>query len=551
MNKNDLRKSLALKFVAFVVGCISITISAVCFLWGFLGRDLDWYFFHEGHFMNFNSMQYGSIGAGFLILFFMCTVYLVSAAGWHRGLDKPESIWSTIIPFDLLTAIYVGLGVGVIALFAVAMDALSPWEFNGSEWLRVYDNEYFQQCMLCGIATSVSICTLLYALLTDFAVRVKIHNLIKNTIIYWCIAKAIWLVKIVLKLILKILAAIKNTFAHFIRALTNINVLGFKGGVVLCALLVADIFFASLFHWEFEFFVIWTIFKSLFLLAAFIYLATILKRLNNGAIALAEGDLSHKVDSKHMYWEFKKHADALNLLGEGTTKAFEEKMRSEMFKTELITNVSHDIKTPLTSIINYSDLICSQESENEKITEYAEVLKRQSEKLKRLLEDLVEASKAQTGNLEVDLMPCDAGVFIMQALGEYEDRLNASNLTPVSKLPEKPVKIMADGRRMQRVIDNLMNNICKYSMVGSRVYLNLERVGDDAVMTFKNVSAESLNISAEELMERFVRGDKSRNTEGSGLGLSIARSFTELQGGKLDLSVDGDLFKVTLTFKAI
>ena len=230
------------------------------------------------------------------------------------------------------------------------------------------------------------------------------------------------------------------------------------------------------------------------------------------------------------------------------SRAVDERMKSERMKTELITNVSHDIKTPLTSIINYADLISREKCDNEKIAEYAEVLSRQSDRLKRLIEDLVEASKAATGNLEVMLSLCDAGVFISQAVGEYEQKLNDAGLQTVVTQFDEAVYVMADGRRMLRVFDNLMNNICKYAQSGTRVYLSLEKIGNKAVITFKNTSRDPLNISADELMERFVRGDSSRNTEGNGLGLSIAKSLTELQGGTLTLSVDGDLFKVILSF---
>jgi signal transduction histidine kinase len=231
--------------------------------------------------------------------------------------------------------------------------------------------------------------------------------------------------------------------------------------------------------------------------------------------------------------------------------AVAEKMKSERMKTELITNVSHDIKTPLTSIINYADLIGKERTDNDNIKEYTEVLLRQSERLKRLIEDLVEASKASTGNLEVELAPCEASMFITQIAGEYEEKLEKSGLTLVTKINCDSIKIMADGRRMLRVFDNLMNNICKYALENSRVYLSLDAQENNLVMiTFKNTSKAELDMSPEELMERFVRGDQSRNTEGNGLGLSIARSLTELQGGTFDISIDGDLFKVILTFPA-
>ncbi len=187
----------------------------------------------------------------------------------------------------------------------------------------------------------------------------------------------------------------------------------------------------------------------------------------------------------------------------------------------------------------------------ERISEYSEVLHRQSEKLKKLLDDLLEASKASTGNLEVLLEPCDAGIFISQTEGEYRERLENAGLSLVCSRPDHPVRIMADGRRMQRIFDNVMSNICKYSLTGSRVYLNLEEKNGKAVISFRNTSADELNISSDELMERFVRGDQSRTTEGSGLGLSIARSLTELQKGRMDIEIDGDLFKLILTFDAI
>ena len=252
-----------------------------------------------------------------------------------------------------------------------------------------------------------------------------------------------------------------------------------------------------------------------------------------------------------MYGDFKDFADSLNNINEGLSVAINEKMKSERFKTELITHVSHDIKTPLTSIINYVDLIKKEEPENENIREYIDVLDRQSSRLKKLIEDLMEASKASTGNLAVKLSVCEAGVLLSQTVGEFDERLKAAGLTPVVNIPETPIKIMADGRHLWRVFDNLMNNICKYSQVGTRVYLDVSERDGKAQITFRNISKYELNITGEELTERFVRGDKSRNTEGSGLGLSIAKSLTELQNGSLKIEIDGDLFKVTLTFDTV
>ena len=232
-------------------------------------------------------------------------------------------------------------------------------------------------------------------------------------------------------------------------------------------------------------------------------------------------------------------------------EAVAERVKSERFQTELITNVSHDIKTPLTSVISYVDLLKKEDIQNEQASEYIEVLDRQSVRLKKLIEDLIEASKASTGNLPVHLEQLDANVFLVQTIGEFEEKINGLGLEMIIKKPEEPVMISADGRHLWRVIDNLMNNICKYAQPSTRVYIDLVQEADSIQIIFKNTSKSALNISSEELMRRFVRGDTSRNTEGSGLGLSIAQNLMELMGGKLQLIVDGDLFKVILVFKKL
>lgn len=241
----------------------------------------------------------------------------------------------------------------------------------------------------------------------------------------------------------------------------------------------------------------------------------------------------------------------IDSLTEEMNLAVIEQVRSERMKTELITNVSHDLKTPLTSIINYADLICQEPCENEKITEYARVLERQSVRLKRLIDDLVEASKANTGNIEVSLEPCNAEILLTQVSGEFEQKLSNAGMELKIIQPEAAVTIMADTHRLWRIFDNLMNNICKYGQMGTRVYLILETTDTHAVFTFKNTSRSELVFTAEELTERFVRGDLSRNTEGNGLGLAIAKSLTELQNGIFEIHIDGDLFKVILKFPKI
>ena len=265
---------------------------------------------------------------------------------------------------------------------------------------------------------------------------------------------------------------------------------------------------------------------------------------------ISQGNLSQPLDIKSLIWIFKTYGQDLNNVSDGIENAVQEKMKSERFRTELITNVSHDIKTPLTSIINYVDLLEKEDIDNEKAKEYLEVLDRQTARLKKLIADLLEASKASTGNLKVNIEELDAAVLISQVAGEYTERFDQKQLEIVLKNETSPVMINADGRHLWRVFDNLMNNIFKYAQEGTRVYIDVIPKDNGAVITFKNISKCPLNISSEELMERFVRGDSSRNTEGSGLGLSIAQSLMQLMNGNMELTIDGDLFKVTLEFFA-
>ena len=285
----------------------------------------------------------------------------------------------------------------------------------------------------------------------------------------------------------------------------------------------------------------------LVLLGAAIWQVLALRQLQQGGEKLAEGDFSHPVTlSRGALPELKRHAENLNSVQAGIQRAVEEKMKSERLKTQLITNVSHDIKTPLTSIVSYVDLLKKEEMPSDAAREYLAVLDRQSQRLRKLTEDLVEASKASTGNIPVSLAPTDLNVLLSQVCGEYQQRLEDQVLEPVLALCQPGPVAMADGRLLWRVLDNLMSNICKYAMPGTRVYLTTEREGDTARMVVRNISRYPLNISADELTERFVRGDSSRSTEGSGLGLSIATSLMSLQGGDFRLTIDGDLFKVTL-----
>ena len=273
-----------------------------------------------------------------------------------------------------------------------------------------------------------------------------------------------------------------------------------------------------------------------------------LKALQTAAQKLAAGDLNYTVDTEKMYPVLKEHGDNLNAVSIGMNRAVNERMKSERFKTELITNVSHDLKTPLTSIVSYVDLLKKEPIESESAQEYIDVLDRQSQKLKKLTADLVDASTASSGALPVHSEKLDLGELLRQSAGEYTEKFAAAGIAPVLLVPEGETYVTADGRLLWRVLDNLLGNAVKYAQSGTRLYLELVQDETETVLTIKNISREPLNIPAEELMERFVRGDGSRHTDGSGLGLSIAKSLMELMGGKLALTLDGDLFKAALVF---
>lgn len=279
-----------------------------------------------------------------------------------------------------------------------------------------------------------------------------------------------------------------------------------------------------------------------------LFLLVQMKRLQDVSRQLAAGNLESRVDTRHMPPELKKHGEYLNQISDGMAIALEERLRSERFKTELITNVSHDIKTPLTSLINYVDLLQKEGISDSDRTEYLAVLERQSARLKKLIEDLMEASKASTGNLVINTEPCDIQILLTQAVGEFEEKLSGHRLELVIRKPRRPVVIPADNRHLWRIFDNLMNNICKYALPGTRVYIDLETEDHAARISFRNISRYALDFSGTDLTERFVRGDASRNTEGSGLGLSIAKSLAEAMNGTLNICVDGDLFKAVVSF---
>ena len=268
-----------------------------------------------------------------------------------------------------------------------------------------------------------------------------------------------------------------------------------------------------------------------------------------GLKKITDGDLQYKIPTEKLSGEQEMVADYINHIGEGLDAAVENSLKNERMKTELITNVSHDIKTPLTSIINYVDLLKRENPEDPKIRGYLEVLENKAQRLKVLTEDVVEASKASTGNIALEMTDLNFIELVHQVIGEFEEKFEERNLTMVVHFDEEEAIICADGRRLWRVLENVFGNVSKYVMENTRVYVDVKVDRPNVQLSLKNISAQPLNISAEELTERFIRGDVSRNTEGSGLGLSIAKDLVQLQGGELKLYLDGDLFKVTIEFK--
>lgn len=268
-----------------------------------------------------------------------------------------------------------------------------------------------------------------------------------------------------------------------------------------------------------------------------------------GLKKITDGDLQYKIPTEKLSGEQEMVADYINHIGEGLDAAVENSLKNERMKTELITNVSHDIKTPLTSIINYVDLLKRENPEDPKIRGYLEVLENKAQRLKVLTEDVVEASKASTGNIALEMTDLNFIELVHQVIGEFEEKFEERNLTMVVHFDEEEAIICADGRRLWRVLENVFGNVSKYAMENTRVYVDVKVDRPNVQLSLKNISAQPLNISAEELTERFIRGDVSRNTEGSGLGLSIAKDLVQLQGGEFKLYLDGDLFKVTIEFR--
>lgn len=436
-----------------------------------------------------------------LALFFFC--FLMASAGhWarHEGihltwLDKiPADVWLIV----LLCTFFIG------------------WEAFYYGWGRVF---------FCA-----ALVPLVLLFLCAFAAQCKAGTVLRSALIAR-IARFLWRI-------------VRSLFLGLWRIARNLPLL-WKTALVMAGVFFLEMLFVLAGYGSVD--GIFVIMKAVELLAA-LYIALNLRTLQKGGEKLARGDFSSPIDTRYLIGDFKRYGQELNDVQSGLEQAVQEQMKAEHLKTELITNVSHDIKTPLTSIVNYVDLLKKEDIPSPEAREYIAVLDRQSHRLKKLTEDLVEASKASSGVLNVDLQPTDVNVLFSQIEGEYQERLAACQLTLVTQPPAPGTVIRADSRLLSRVMDNLVSNICKYALPSTRVYVVSTLSREAVTISFKNVSRDELNISPDELMERFVRGDASRHTEGSGLGLSIARSLVQLQGGRFDLAIDADLFRADITF---
>ncbi len=442
---------------------------------------------------------------GLLALFCFC--FSMASAGHWPGREGIHLTWLDKIPADLWTAV-------LVCAFSAG------WDTFYMEWGRIW---------FC-----VAMIPFVLLFLCVFAAQCKAGTIIRGTVI----AR-------VLRLLWRVLRGLGVWLWHIGRGLPLVWKTALVGLVIAGGefLLYVNDFYRV----RYNIFLALKIVELLTLLAVALNLRT----LEKSGQRLAEGDLTTPVDTRRLFGAFRRYGQAMNRLQSGMENAVQEQMHAERMKTELITNVSHDIKTPLTSIVNYVDLLKKEDIPSPIAREYIAVLDRQSKRLKKLTEDLVEASKASSGALPVDLQPTDVNVLFSQIVGEYQDRLADCHLTLVAQPPEGQPVVAADSKLLSRVMDNLVSNICKYAMPETRVYVSGTVADGQMTLSFKNVSRAELNISPDELMERFVRGDASRHTEGSGLGLSIAQSLVQLMGGTFRLSIDADLFRADVTLPLV
>lgn len=482
----------------------------------FAVKDKVYYVVSVVNFFITNRYSLIAVCALSLLLAIFLFVFLIYSAGHRKGTGDIYLEPQDKIPLDIFAAVD---GSIIFTILIAAYEILNYGRYN-----PVFT--------LSSIALCLFICMFFaLSLVLTFATRIKAGKWWKNTIIF----RILYLVyRLMRKLFEKSCILFSNIPMFWKTALAFSAISLFEFVIIVKTNLGTTL--------------MWWFIEKIIIGSILFFVVIDMKNIKKGAEEIAGGNTEYKINTKNMFGDFKKHAIHLNRVNDGMQKAVNEKMKSERLKTELITNVSHDLKTPLTSIINYVDLLKQENVQSEKASEYLDVLDRQSKRLQKLTADLLEASKASTGNIKVNAEVTDITVFLSQLSGEYQEKLTQRSLELITATAEETMLIYADGKLLWRVFDNLMNNICKYAQENTRVYVSAYIKDQKVIIEFKNISKYQLNISSDELMERFVRADQSRNTEGSGLGLSIAKSLAELQKGKLELVIDGDLFKAIVSF---
>lgn len=459
---------------------------------------------------------------GTLIIFFVLLVFLTISSG-HS--DRTEDGQITLSGFDRWKTEIAALF--IIILWGLCMYLLMGW---GSQYVSAYDYYYYADVwqkdglpiytMVMAGALGFINCLFFFWFYLSVVRRIKTHTLWKNSIT---------------------------------KALIDLSKHGWRQKKTTTKVVTAYLLFLLLefVMWGMSPLIIVGIVVNIAVGVFLLRYTLARQKIKKGLIEIAKGNVNYKIPLDDLRGETLEIAQTINRLGEGLNRALEKSVRDERLKTDLITNVSHDIKTPLTSIINYVDILKRENFEDPKIQNYLNILEMKAQRLKTLTEDVVEASKVSSGNVKLEFMTLNLVELIYQVEGEYEEKFEARNIKVILNMPDEPVTVRVDGRRMWRVFANIFNNAAKYAMEGSRVYADLMIQPGTAKFILKNVSEHQLNISADELTERFIRGDVSRSTEGSGLGLSIAKNLTELQGGTFELYLDGDLFKVLITFPRV
>ena len=441
-------------------------------------------------------------------------VYLIWATGHERGKEGIALNSIDKISYEIISIVIMFV-IGMMMSFALAsIETQIPQKILVSVFLLCYLIGY--ACLAVWVSTTIR--------------RLKAKQFIRSFLTY----KVCRWIKVTIEKIFRKVTDKQNT---------NRKITIIYWGFVAISIILACFLWSGIGFLILIAFWIWAYYKLL-------QYNKKLQKINEALRNIYEGNPNVKLNEEELEGTLKIMAKYINDIAGGFTNAIEQSLKSERLKTELITNVSHDIKTPLTSIINYVDLLKKEEINNAQIEQYIAVLDKKSQRLKKLIEDLVEASKVSSGNVKLNMEVINLKELLNQTVGEFEDKLEKKNLKIEMDLPNENMLIKADNRYLYRVIENVFSNISKYALEGSRVYIKLEKQKEEVYLEFKNISKDKLNISAEELMQRFVRGDKSRYTEGSGLGLSIAESLTELQGGKFKIDIDGDLFKVEIKWKS-